>query len=295
MNSSALLIRILGVVAVALIGLAIGAHGALASPAFIDEFAVIKNGATIFTDPFGDGVPPPSAPAFTNGTPASYFVFGTLDEAAGRVRLDTTGANLTTFAGREFFVERALLLTNINPSDLALGLKNDDTFSVTGRYDLTVPGALREFYGIRVNDGTPANQLPDDTLHLGVRRGADGVDRVQFFRLDFVTQTFTSIASALLEAGHDQIFLDLARTSTSSDAVTASFAYVDGGVAGPVTTFGTTADIFHGENFTRAEFLFFTPVLEPSTWLLLGPGLIGAGALLWRSPNLTRTGHHSRR
>jgi hypothetical protein len=42
------------------------------SPVFIDDFSVTKNGALIFRDSFSDGVPPPSAPNFANGTPASY-------------------------------------------------------------------------------------------------------------------------------------------------------------------------------------------------------------------------------
>jgi hypothetical protein len=42
----------------------------------------------------------------------------------------------------------------------------------------------------------------------------------------------------------------LAEEETTS--VTGSFAYVDGGVVGPFTTYGATTDIFRGENFTRA-------------------------------------------
>lgn len=256
---------------------------AQASPVFIDDFSVTKNGALIFDDPFSDGVPPPSAPNFTNGAPASYFVSGTLNESGGKVRLDTVGAAIVPGVGinQNFFLERAILLTNIDPLNLTLGLKNNDTFSVRGLFDLTVPSRRREAYGIRFNDGTNTNPA-DDLLQVGVRRGGDGIDRVQFFRLDTVANSATFFGSFLLDPAHDQILLDLTRLSALSDAITASFAYVDGGIVGPFTTFGTTADIFRGENFTRAEFLFFTPVPEAASLILFGVGLVALAAGSWK-------------
>ncbi len=256
---------------------------AQASPVFIDDFSVTRNGVLIFNDPFSDGVPPPSAPNFTNGVPASYFVSGTLNESGGKVRLDTVGAAITPGIGinLNFFLERALLLTNINPADLTLGLKSDDTLSVRGLFDLTVPTQNHEFYGVRLNDGTGPNTA-NDLLNVGVRQGGDGIDRVQFFRVDDLADTTTFFGGFLLDPTHDQILLDLTRASALSDAITASFAYVDGGIAGPFTTFGTTADIFHGENFTRAEFVFFTPVPEPASLILFGVGLVTLAAGSWK-------------
>ena len=256
---------------------------AQASPVFIDDFSVTRNGALIFDDPFSDGVPPPSAPTFTNGVPASYFVSGTLNESGGKVRLDTVGAAIVPGIGiaQNFFFERALLLTNINPADLTLGLKNDDTLSVRGLFDLTVPTKNFEFYGVVLNDATGPD-TGNDLLHVGVRRGGDGVDRVQFFRIDDVADIVSFFGGFLLDPAHGQILLDLTRLSTGSDAITASFAYVDGGVVGPFTTFGTTADIFRGENFTRAEFNFFTPVPEPASLILFGVGLVALAAGSWK-------------
>ena len=253
---------------------------ALASTVFTDDFSVEKNGATIFHDPFEDNAPPPVAPNFTNGNPASYFVSGTLEEASGKVTLNDVGAAIVPGVGAPgfFFFEEARLLTNIDPEDLDAGLKNDDTFSVTGIFDLVVPAASREFYGVRFTDTTQTAE-GNDRLNLAVRRGADGVDRVQFFRLDATANTFTSFAAALLEPGHDQISLTLARTSATSNAITSSFFYIDGGAPGSTTTFINTADIFNGENWTRAAFVFAAPVPEPSSLLLLGAGLAGLAAL----------------
>jgi len=255
-----------------------------AAPAFIDDFSVVKNGASLFNDSFNDGVPPPNAPNFANGAPASYFVSGTLNEAGGKVKLDTVGAATTPgIGGPGFFLfEQALLLTNTDQSNLMAGLKNDDTFSIRGVFDLTVPAANREYYGVGLLDST-AIALGNDFLELAVRRATDGVVRVQFFRLDQIANTFTNIAAALLEPSHDQISLTLARTNAASDEITASFSYIDGGVAGPTTTLLNTADIFNGENFTRARFLFVTPapVVEPGTLIFLGSGLAGLAGVAW--------------
>jgi len=260
------------------------ASAAEAITASIDTFTVQKNGALLFQDPFSDGNPPPSAPNFATGTPASYFTTGTPTESGGRAHLDAIGAASSSFAGTQFLGEEARLLTNIDPANLALGLKNDDTFSVSGVFDLVVPGPIREQYGVRLTDVAPGNQASPDTLVMRVVRGLNGSAFVSFARLDFGAQINTNIDNTLLEPGHDQIRLTLARTDATLDAITASFAYIDGGVEGPTTTFAGTADIFNTVNFTRAEFDFFTPapVGEPSTLLMLGGGLIGLGSFAYR-------------
>ncbi len=254
-----------------------------ASPFFIEEFSITRDGSLLFLDPFEDNAPPPSAPDLEVGFPISYTVAGILSESGGVVRLDEAGALQTSppvsnaFGGASVvLVELAQLNTNIDPLS-PLGLKQGVTFSVTGLFDLGLPERNFEIYGIRLFDGGSTQPL-NDFLRLVVRREADSQVRVVFDRVDFSTGAYTQFDKVDLDPLHDQIALTLTRGDTANDAVTASFAYVDGGTKGPVTTFGATADIFRGENFTTGGFLFVTPIPEPGTVTLFGSGLAALAA-----------------
>jgi hypothetical protein len=251
---------------------------------FIDEFTVVRNGSPFFSDPFADGSPPPSAPNFVGGSPANYFVEGTMNETGGKVRLDTVGAAIGpgVAVNIPFFVERALLLTSIDASATP-GLKSGDTFSVMGRFDVAVPTLSFAFYGIRLHEGTTANPLPNDLLQLAVRKNpTTGEVLVHFFRLDVQAGTFTSIAATPLDPSHEQIDLFLRRDSAVSNEISAAFAYVDSGISGQLTTFGPTTSIFNGESFTRAEFVSVEPTPEPATLLLFGATAAGLGLARWK-------------
>ena len=242
---------------------------------------------TIFDDTFGDGVPPPSAPDILTvpPTPASYAVQGTPTEAGGKLRLDTVGALVTPGIGipGNVFVESAFLLTSISPLN-TLGLRQGTAFSATAIFDLAIPGPIRESYNVALLDGTDVI-LGNDFLWLGVARQVDGVVRVRLRHLDRSADTAEDLESVDLDSMHDQIALTLAKLDAGSDAITASFAYVDGGVVGNPTPIATTPDIFHGEDWTRAGVILSSPVPAaaapgPSGWLLLGVGFAGAVSLV---------------
>ncbi|MGH8546899.1 MAG: DUF6531 domain-containing protein, partial [Gammaproteobacteria bacterium] len=229
----------------------------------IDTFTVIKNGSVFFEDNFSDGLPPPSAPNFAAGGTASYITTGSFGpESTGKLAIDSDKGvvNEPLIGEIPFLFHMATFATNVDPTDLMRGLKIDDTFEIIGVFDLVPPTALQERYGIRVRDRTLTN-IGDDNLELAVRRNVAGDLRIQFRRFNFITETFTVIASVALETFHNQIELKLSRRSTANNLIFASFAYIDGGVRGPITSLGS-ADIFRGENFTRAAFTVQKPAIS---------------------------------
>jgi VCBS repeat-containing protein len=248
----------------------------------MDSLNVIKNGFTIFADGFDDGTPPPSVPAGSG--PPSYAVNGTYGEADGRLVIDSSGAVQTVGVGTSdpLVGQFATLLTNIDPANLAQGLRNDDDFTVAGRFDLILPDSPREAYGIRLTDrliggnGITPDQPGDDAIELVVRRGLGGTVIIQLRELDFAANTVTTIDTIVLAApeGADQIELRLTHDADNVGVVEASFDYLSDGVviatqslAGIGHIFGTETPDFAGddENWTRAQIVTYAPEITDST------------------------------
>ena len=250
---------------------------------YIDQFSVTKNGSTLFTDPFNNGNPPPSAPDFVSGTPASYFMRGTMGPETnnptvipGKLTIDSSDAILQANAiGLSFLRQAALLLTDVSPGS-TLGLRSGDTFSVTGKFDLVVPTSLRNGYGVFLTDSTATNDQ-EDYVEMSLVRNSLNQLLILLQHQDFVNGTETFVEAMALDTGHAGIALTLTKGNAGSNLITGSFAYIDGGVMGSPTTFANTTSIFGDEDFTRAGFEAFvlTEVPEPTTILLLGSGLIG--------------------
>lgn len=254
---------------------------------FLDQFEVKKNGVTFFTDGFGDGNAPPSAPNFSGGQSASYAVFGTFvagSEAGGLLRLNSADGGLTQNAnGQDRRNLRAALITNTDSSDLGTGLKIDDTLGLTGLFNLSsLTGPLINGYGIRFSDRTAngVNQLAE----LDVRfNPVTGKVEVRYILQDFDANLVSELGLADIAPpnGADQILLQLTRPDTTNTNFFASYSYLQGGSVVGGAAFATPASLFQGENFVRAEFHAFEalPVPEPGTLALLSLGFAGMAAM----------------
>jgi hypothetical protein len=244
------------------VSLGLGCVSASAYEFKIDDFKVVRNGATMFDDPFSDGSPPPSAPNFvSNGQPAAYTLNASATlgpETGGKLTLLSSDGDVSPGVNKVLY-QQARLNTNTDPASTS-GLKQDTTFSVSGLWDLRSArfDAEDEAFAVRLTDGTAPN-TGDDTLSLMVRRTGPQALVAEFVHNDTVAGTSTTLASLDLEQTHDQILLTLSRVTTASNTITASYSYVDAGVVGPSITLPASHDIFHGETFTRAAFFARAP------------------------------------
>lgn len=152
-----------------------------------DSFSVSRGPNVFFQDTFSDGLPPPSSPA-TN----AYFTNGGFGEANGKLLLDSNNAVPFVDVGSPdpLVGQSAMVLTNIDPSS-TLGLRQAVSFSISSVFDLILPDSPRELYGIRATDrhlggnGTPPDQLGDDTIELVVRQTVAGQDVVALREVNF--------------------------------------------------------------------------------------------------------------
>ncbi|MEK7438681.1 MAG: choice-of-anchor C family protein [Pseudomonadota bacterium] len=251
-----------------------------------DQFDVTKNGdSSWFNDDFNNGNPPPSGDVFPNGIQGTYSTSGTFGEAGGRLIMDDSGAGPTfahLFTSIPYLGHFATLGTDIS-GDMDRGLKSNDDFTVTARFDLSAPDENGEAYGIRLSDFIPSGSSAnpgDDVMELVVRQGGDGQLRVQFLERDFAAGTTTNYAAAFLNApvGADQIELTLSHEAANVGVVTASFKYLDGGVPVGTHTFGVTGRIFGTEtpgNTADDEVWTLAQIITYSPGEVLGTSIAG--------------------
>ena len=274
----------------------------------IDNFAVTRDGTTIFSDSFGAGMTlaggsPPgkllaSGMNFSNTTtPASYLVLGTVTETGNKGILDTA-LGPALFFGPPFSATAKL-----NDADLQTGpptspfsLTPNDAFATTALFDLTVPQTLGGFYQVELSNRVAENMGNGDVISVQVQNCASGVPVVVcgsatapvivLKDANFATNTFTTIAQTPLDTSNQQILLELSHPTPGIPDVNGSFAYVNGGVPGSLETLGDYTGLFQGPgglNYTQAGFLqlAFTTVPEPSSLTLLASSIPSVLGLMW--------------
>ena len=263
----------------------------------IDEFAVVRNGTTLFDDSFdrnttlngGSGATLASGTTFSDSTVASYGVRGSFTESAtnnGQAQLNTANGFLIAQPPPSLPLIQKVqgtLQTGTDPAG-AQALTPANSFSAIGLFDLAVPSAVSgAAYQIYLTNSTPALQAR--CLLMGIRQTDTG-PMLQLQWCDNIAHQNTIISEiplTLAELAEPQIELVLSHDSASSDVITGSYAFGSGNTLvtfdGTLTALGSTdgtTDLFTPSlNFTQTGFQAFDPVPEPSSFVILIVGLFG--------------------
>lgn len=228
------------------------------------KFQVNRNGATFFVDSFDGTSTPPAAPAFANGTAATYALHGSFATPLnGRLHFSSDRAEVST-ANPNYVTNRLKLKSDGDPALSSKGLKPGSTFEAIGVFDLVVPANRHESYLVELGD-QESGVLGNDMVRLGVFTDGNGDSRIRFWKSDNSTApqpTVSEISSQPLDKNHQQIQLRLSKADAASNAVTAAYAYIDNGSVGPETALSGSTPLFTVNGYTRASLLAFTPIVS---------------------------------
>jgi hypothetical protein len=274
--------------------------GAAATVVNVDEIAVVRNGATILDDSFNRNITlnggsgtlgVPSGTTFSDGTPATYFVQGSIPETTannGQAQLNTANGILVVQPPPNIpLVQRVNvgILTGTDPAG-PHALTPVNTFSAVGLFDVAVPSVVLGTYQFLIGNNTA---IPGRILHMRVRETDTG-PVLQLHWVDNVTGQNTVIGQVALtpaELAEPQLELEFSHDTANSDVVTAFYAFGSGntlasfnGTLIPLGSTDSSTDVFTSTlNFAQPGFEAFDPVPEPSSLAILALALCGVGLI----------------
>lgn len=281
--------------AIALVVVAMQAYSIEAAATVVDvnEFAVMRSGTTIFDDSFnrnatlngGPGTMVPSGTTFSDDSAANYFVQGVIPETTannGQAHLNTANGRLIAQPPPSLPLIRevaASLSTGTDPAG-PHALTPSNTFSAIALFDLALPAVALGRYDVFLTNNTAT---PGRNIQIQIRQTDTG-PLLQFQWFDNIAHQNTIIDQVFLtpvELADPQLELGFAHDSTSSDVVTALYAFGSGNTFasfnGALTALGSTdssTDVFTPTlDWAQSGFETIDPVPEPASGGVVLTGL----------------------
>jgi hypothetical protein len=229
-------------VAAALLSAALGAQAAYsleaaATAVNFNEFAVVRDGTTIFDDSFnrnatlngGSGMIVPSGTNFSDGSAANYFVQGSIPVTTannGQAEVNSANGILIAQPPPNIPLLQQVnlgLITGTN-STLPHALTPANTFSAIGLFDVAVPSVIlgRYYFYLGNNTATPGREV-----RVQVRQ-TDSGPVLLFISLDFahgLNSIINQVSLTPAELAEPQLELEISHDIANSDILTASYAF----------------------------------------------------------------------
>ncbi|MBS4099187.1 MAG: hypothetical protein KGZ83_20445 [Sulfuricella sp.] len=233
-----------------------------------DEFKGVLNGTSTFLDPFDGSTTPPAAPKFLTSVALTpkYNLGGTFTTPGAGKLLFSSAQAIVSPANTSYLVNKLTLSATNSTGATTNLLQPGATFEVSAIFDLIMPQKNDEGYCLELGDWQ-SNPKNDPTLwakevaRLCIYKNTDNNNvNIRFNQKDVTTGIAKLFSKTPIEAGHQQIQFKLAKTDQNLNAITASYAYVDGGVVGKDTAVPGTANVFTYKQYTIPALHSFTPV-----------------------------------